>query len=91
MYIFSSLYFTFLRHAAEEDALRNQIENQNELLHAFEKSIHQKDVVITNLTNTLQKQVCFISLIHVTTFSTFCLLRLAKLLSFSLPTWKHLF
>jgi len=44
------------RHAAEEDALRNQIENQNELLHAFEKSIHQKDVVITNLTNTLQKQ-----------------------------------
>ena len=46
-----------LRHEAEEDALRNQIENQNELLHAFEKSIHQKDIVITNLTNTVQKQV----------------------------------
>lgn len=45
------------RQKAEEDALSNQIGSQNELLHTFEKSIHQKDVVITNLTNALEIQV----------------------------------
>ncbi|XP_065066706.1 centrosomal protein POC5-like isoform X2 [Rhopilema esculentum] len=44
------------RHLREEEALQDQIEKHKELLHTFEKSINQKDLVITNLTDSLEKQ-----------------------------------
>ncbi len=37
--------------------MQNETEGLKELVHAFEKSVHQKDVVITNLTDAVQKQV----------------------------------
>ncbi|NXO76442.1 POC5 protein, partial [Sitta europaea] len=44
------------KHAASVKELQNEVENLKELLHTYEISISRKDEVITNLTQTLEKQ-----------------------------------
>ncbi|NXS91129.1 POC5 protein, partial [Jacana jacana] len=44
------------KHAAHVRQLSNEMENLKELLHTYEISIGQKDEVITNLTQALEKQ-----------------------------------
>eukprot|EP00794_Sanderia_malayensis_P006234 gene6234-6951_t len=50
------IYIQKQKHATEMNASQNETEGLKELLHTFERSVHQKDVVIANLTDAVQRQ-----------------------------------
>lgn len=41
--------------------LMNEMENQKELLLTYEQTLSHKDSIVANITNAIQKQVCYIS------------------------------